>query len=62
MSERWKPTIGDQVLCVIRSAQAVVAIKWEETELKLDDYRLGLIFPDTPEGMKAARKKAGLDQ
>jgi hypothetical protein len=28
----------------------------------VQQFQIGNIYPDTPEGMKAARKKAGLDQ
>jgi peptide methionine sulfoxide reductase MsrB len=59
-NEHWEPKEGEIVLIE----------KWDDSEIIIreyqnDDYQdfhLGHIFPDTPEGMKAARKKAGLDQ
>jgi hypothetical protein len=57
------PKHGDVVLLACKNAPSVVVRRYDETEAyDISQSSKGLIFPDTPEGMKAARKKAGLDQ
>jgi hypothetical protein len=70
----WKPVMivqpkeqmpkhREMILLASGNGSSVVVRRFNEFEkYDVQQFQIGNIFPDTPEGMKAARKKAGLDQ